>query len=293
MKHNQFEMTVCVNGRPIREFGHRGLTFVEGRKNQPYTIRFRNNTSKRVLAVVSVDGLCVVDGKPADNDSRGYIVPAYQQTEITGWRTSLEETHDFVFDAKPRAYSTQTQKDDINCGVVEVKVFYEVFKVAALGNILRSVSHEHHHHHHHWPQSTWVPMTPCDPHYACCTSLGSPGISDPPNITSSVGNSLGLDMSEVHVNFAASAQNMSAAAPAQKTPDFNLGTGWGKVNEDKVDEAKFERGFEAADFSIYYSDAAGLKMTGIEVDKKPAVSKPVLPRGFNGFCKPPNVCSGI
>jgi len=77
----------------------------------------------------------------------------------------------------------------------------------------------------------------------------------------------------------------------QEHPDFDMGTGWGESREDKVSECKFERGIELACFSLYYATEAGLKKAGIEVDKKPAVSKSVLPRGFNGFCKPPKVTS--
>ena len=80
---------------------------------------------------------------------------------------------------------------------------------------------------------------------------------------------------------------VSSSAPAQDIPDFNLGTAWGAEREDKVDEVEFERGVEQATLTVYYSDAEGLKKSGIEVSKEAAVSKPVLPRGFNGFCVPP------
>jgi len=84
---------------------------------------------------------------------------------------------------------------------------------------------------------------------------------------------------------------LSAAALAGDDPDFNMGTGWGAARKDRVDEVNFNRGLELDEFSIYYSDAAGLKAAGIEVDKKAAVSSPVRPKGFGGFCKPPVVTS--
>jgi hypothetical protein len=77
----------------------------------------------------------------------------------------------------------------------------------------------------------------------------------------------------------------------QENPSFNLGTGWGEAQDDKVEEANFDRGIELAELTIYYSDAQGLKDAGIEVDKKPAITRSVLPRGFNGFCKPPVITS--
>ena len=162
MTSNQFEMSVCVNGRPIREYGHRGLTFVEGRKNQNYTIKFRNNSARRVLAVISVDGVSAVDGKPADNDSRGYIVPAYSSAEIKGWRTSKKETHKFVFDTKHRSNSAQQQGEDTNCGVVAAKVFDEKVTLAQLNNVLRLVT-EKHHHYHHYHHDLAIPIPSCPP----------------------------------------------------------------------------------------------------------------------------------
>lgn len=299
MNINMFEMTVCVNGRPIREYGHRGLTFVEGRKNQPYTIKFRNNSARRVLAVFSVDGLSVLDGKPADNDSRGYVIPAYQQIEITGWRTSLDETNEFVFDTKARANSTQQQGEDTNCGVIAVKVFDEKITETELTRLLKIVTtEEHHHHHHHYPPPTPV-RPPWEPYVTWCGTSGVGGnilrstavnAAAEPTYGCCVNNSLKASLcppadEPVSMNF------VSTAAPVQENPDFNLGTGWGKTKQDKVTETTFDRGIELACISIYYSDSAGLKAAGIEVDKKPAVSKPVLPRAFNGFCKPPVVTS--
>ena len=86
----------------------------------------------------------------------------------------------------------------------------------------------------------------------------------------------------------------NAATPAaepQETPSFNLGTGWGAEINDQIEEVKFKRGVESAWLSVYYSDEQGLKDVGIEVNKKPAVLKPSLPKSFHGFCTPPALTS--
>lgn len=303
MNSNLFELTVCVNNRPIREYGHQGLLFVEGRKNQPYTLKFRNNYAQRVLAVVSVDGLSVVDGEPADNDSRGYVVPALSQIEITGWRSSLDKTNEFVFDTKARANSTQHKGEDTNCGVIAVKVFSEKLKLNDIQKTLLLITNEfeqhwppcHHHHHHHYPYPypyhyPAPPVTsPFDPFTTWCgiTNEGAVRCSTAANDPDYSGCTKANNMSPPDDG----PVNLSSNALAQETPDFNLGTGWGKEKSDTVTETAFDRGVELACFSIYYSDAGGLKAAGIKVDKKPEVSKPVLPRGFGGFCRPPKVCS--
>jgi hypothetical protein len=291
MNYQQFELSVCVNGRPIREYGHRGLTFVEGRHKQPYTLKFRNNSARRILAIVSVDGLCVVDGKPADNESRGYVIPAYQSVDITGWRTSLEEAHDFVFDPKPKAYSTQAQGEDTNCGIIAVKVFDEKVTAASLNSLLRVLRSEQHHHHHHWHERIIERPTPTCPPWGTPFYCGGALSGGTPVTGNSVTYSANMSNVSPPSNTDEEIGVFMSASQQQDTPNFNLGTGWGKVHDDKVSEVKFDRGIELACFSVYYSDAAGLKAAGIEVDKKTAVSQPVLPRGFNGFCKPPVVTS--
>jgi hypothetical protein len=50
MKNNSYELNVLVGDKPLREYGHKGLTYVVGEKDKNFTLRFRNNTSARVLA---------------------------------------------------------------------------------------------------------------------------------------------------------------------------------------------------------------------------------------------------
>lgn len=293
MQKTQYELSVLVNGRPIREYGHRGLTFVEGRKNQPYTIKFRNNSARRCLAVVSIDGVDVVDGKPATQESRGYIVPAYSAVEIKGWRTSTESVNDFVFTDKAEGYSTQSQKDDSNSGVIAVKVFDEVWTLKEFTSILRTVEHHHHHHHHEpdfFPQ--W-PKVWCGTTNDGMGAVGATGNSGMPGMDMGATYACCLDNQVKSASLippeTAKGSLMMAKTPPQENPDFNLGTGWGSERADSVSLADFNRGIELCTMEIYYSDEAGLAKAGVEVDKKPAVQKPSLPKGFNGFCTPPKV----
>jgi hypothetical protein len=320
MTSGNYELTIGVPSKrggtvSVREYGHKGLTFIEGRHGHYYTIKFRNNTAARVLAVVSVDGIDVVDGGPATNESRGYVVPGYQSIEIKGWRTSKKKVNSFVFDTKPRAYSAQTQKgDDTNCGVIAVKVFGEQYDFNELLATLNKHTVVHEHHHHHWPRPVPAPdpypwWTP-SPIIWCTQTTTSAGNGITGQTSFSCSNS-GVDSLAGNIkatNFVnvnphpvpmppseSVQQNLQnqclVSTPAQENPSFNLGTGWGGEIEDSVDEVKFKRGTEMAVLTVYYSDEQGLKDAGIEVDKKPAVSKPTLPKAFHGFCTPPVVTS--
>lgn len=302
MQKSNYELTVCVNSRPIREYGHRGLTFVEGRKNQAYTIKFRNNSACRVLAVVSVDGLDVIDGKPATQESPGYIVPAYQSIEVKGWRTSLEKVNEFTFADKAVGYATQTQSTDINSGIVAVKVFAEK---ATLQDITWWNQIEKHHHHHHYPppiyEKPWhtYPQNPV----IWCGTLNSQGQSATMRCVSNVvtnagiGSLQGVSVTNADapstlchsVNTMSLAGSQAEASAPQDYPGFHLATGWGKEKTDQVVSADFKRDRELETLEVYYSDNEGLKQAGIDVSKKVAITKPVLPRGFGGFCVPPKV----
>ena len=127
MKYNQFDLQVLVHGRPIREYEHDGSVFVEGRKGSEFTIRIRNFSSQRVLAVVTVDGLSVLDGKPGTYDgSGGYIVNANQSIDIPGWRLNDSEVAKFVFDKITQSYSVQSNNGEHNVGVIGVAIFNEM-----------------------------------------------------------------------------------------------------------------------------------------------------------------------
>lgn len=283
MQHQDYELSVLINGRPIKKYGHNGLSFIEGRKNTVYTIKFKNNTSSQVLAIVSVDGLCVVDGKPATADSRGYIVPAYSPVEIKGWRVSEDRSSDFVFSDKPTAYSTQSQGQDINCGVVSVKVIAEKFRPAIwIYNTYNTPPVEEHHHHHYPVRPIYTP-----PHYwwggSTAPMCGGSFFMNSVSNQSNSGMEAGLQ-AKIHT--------ASLADPPQDNPDFNLGTGWGKEKEDHVALKDFERGGEICTLSIFYTDAEGLKKVGIDTAEKPAITKVPLPQGFGGFCVPPKLTAG-
>ena len=146
MQKNSFELSVAVPSHggftKIKEYGLDGRTFIEGREGKPFSILFKNNTPQRVLAVPSVDGISALDGNPATEQSRGYIVAGYSSIEIKGWRTSLENVAQFVFEKKSGSYAAKGEvANDSSCGVIAVKVFDEFRRPP-----VKTVVQQHHHH---------------------------------------------------------------------------------------------------------------------------------------------------
>ena len=88
-RDGQHEIEVLVDGAPAPSYWHAGESYVLGRSGARYTLRVWNHERVRVEAVVSVDGLDVIDGKPADfREKRGYVIAPGGHVDIDGWRLS-------------------------------------------------------------------------------------------------------------------------------------------------------------------------------------------------------------
>jgi hypothetical protein len=111
-------------GEQLKVYRHQGKLYVAGRPGNKYAVSLRNNTGDRVLTVLSIDGVNAITGETAALQQSGYVLDAYQGTEITGWRKNLSEVAAFVFTALPDSYAARTGRPD-NVGVIGVAVFRE------------------------------------------------------------------------------------------------------------------------------------------------------------------------
>jgi len=115
---------VREDGETAPTYALKDRFYVAGNAGERYTIRITNPTPRRVEAVVSVDGLDVVDGENGDLRKRGYIVPPYGETRIDGFRTSLDDVATFRFSSVDGSYAGQKGKAR-NVGVIAVAIFEE------------------------------------------------------------------------------------------------------------------------------------------------------------------------
>lgn len=121
-------LTVSVrgeNGYVLPGFMGGGRQYVVGEPGQRYTILVQNNTNYRFECVASVDGLDVIDGRPADFTKRGYLVAPYGTLEIDGFRQSADAVAAFRFSSVRGSYSARSGQGDRNVGVVGVAFFNE------------------------------------------------------------------------------------------------------------------------------------------------------------------------
>ena len=111
-------------GRTLPGLSAGGRTLIIGEDNQRYRIVVRNGTTARFEVVASVDGLDVIDGKPADPNRRGYIVDPHDTLVIDGFRTSDSDVAAFRFGRVADSYAAATSGDR-NVGVVGLAIFSE------------------------------------------------------------------------------------------------------------------------------------------------------------------------
>ena len=109
-------------GRELPVYWHEGRAYVVGRPGNEYEVVVRNRRGEDVLAVVSVDGLNVMNGEPADPRQSGYIVSPGARVEVKGWRKSLDQVAAFYFTQLGDSYASRTGRPD-NVGVIGVALF--------------------------------------------------------------------------------------------------------------------------------------------------------------------------
>jgi hypothetical protein len=112
------------DGQVLPVYASGGRNWVVGTPGQEYSIRYCNSTPGRVLAVMSVDGVNVVSGDTASPSQSGYVLNAYECTDIQGWRKNMARTAAFYFTELPDSYAARTGRPE-NVGVIGVAVFRE------------------------------------------------------------------------------------------------------------------------------------------------------------------------
>lgn len=287
MRTANCEVRVLVKGRPVTEFKHENQTFIEGRGGSEFEIEIRNNTGRRIMAVISVDGLSVINGDTAGPESPGYLINAYQAITIPGWKLTSQEAAKFTFSGRKDSYAQLGTGNAKNCGVIGVMVWSEkVQQIVRPAAIAKGAG------------GSWngpVYGGPLSDSYG--TYKGSPSIGG------SLGNwSAGASAGDVQSSYgmrsAYNASIMNAAASLESTTLSsavatsatvnNLGTEFGKATQFATVESTFNKDAVIDTLVLYYDDAKGLKARGIVLERPSRQQYSSTPDPFPGMsCTPP------
>ncbi len=112
------------SGATLPLYYSKGEYWVAGAPGARYAIAVRNKLGERVMAVTSVDGINVVSGATAAWGQTGYVLGAYYDYQITGWRKNNSEVAAFEFSTASDSYAGRTGRPN-HVGVIGVAVFRE------------------------------------------------------------------------------------------------------------------------------------------------------------------------
>lgn len=119
------QIQIIQNGRVLQTITHEGQAYVKVPGEGEYTLRLRNQGPVRRLAVVSVDGINVINGEDAGHDGSGYLVNPWGAVDIPGWRRDDNTVAAFSFTDQEESYADQTGRGTSNVGVIGLAVFDE------------------------------------------------------------------------------------------------------------------------------------------------------------------------
>ncbi|MEG1280197.1 MAG: hypothetical protein RSD57_07075 [Comamonas sp.] len=113
------------SGQRLPIYQHQGEYWVAGRPGANYAIDITNHTGRRILAVISIDGVNVLNGQTASAaPDVGYVFTPHQNGSITGWRKSQAQVAAFYFSESEASYASRTGRSR-DVGVIGVALFRE------------------------------------------------------------------------------------------------------------------------------------------------------------------------
>lgn len=286
-----YEINVLVNGNRCKQYSHAGKLFIEAKHGSEYSIELKNNTWSRILAVCSVDGLDILNGKPASEDGPGYVIGSLNSSKFDGFRVSDETVAKFVFSCKDSSYAKSKEDgSEKNVGVIGIRLFGEKKFIPT------PPPKEIHHHHYHNNYDHWIygdtinypPYNPptiwCEDHTMIPTSLNLGGLGAIRNISENSIPSLKdasycCDISHMERKLSNNATKLSTSGLSNTVSTnclrgFDMGTKWGEAKESKVVEVEFERGSIVLNTNIYYASRQSLLEMGVPLGNEKQVSFP-------------------
>lgn len=260
----KYEIDILVNGKPVKKYNNNGQIYIEAKKGSQYEIKINNHLNKRIKAIISVDGIDVLSGKPADYNSRGYVINAYAPFVLKGYRVDDQNVAAFKFDDGEKSYATEVTKSkkSKNNGVIGIRIYEEYVPLyftdsSLLDNFLNSSLIKNNY--YHYSSARYINGDLIER-----SSYTSPSVE--------------------YVKCSA-----DTSYPTKDTvPDFDVGTSWGSKLESKVTKTDFTRSGIIDEFNIYYTSREKLLEAGIIDDNKHKTS---LPQAFQ-YCPPPKNWKG-
>jgi hypothetical protein len=224
-------LDVLVDGIPLPQISHGGKTYVEAPWNKDFELRINCPYNGRYLAICSVDGLSIMNGRPASSQDGGYVIENGSIT-IPGFRLDSDNVAHFRFGDKSGSYANLVGQPR-NVGVIGLKLFadadYRVYPP---------------------PYWYWYQHYPyIDDERSFPPNAGAPGMLRPPT--------------GGYVPQQPSRQAVAPSYPWHSSLDHDMGTEFGSRTNYNTIDTHFNRGALVASFKIEYASHEKLVKAGI------------------------------
>ena len=129
--NNEIFFTKADSNTKMETFYKNGKIYLAGNVGDKYEINLCGNSraygnSIRNLYVISVDGLNVISGEPANYNQSGYVISNSENcSKIKGWRKNMNEEARFYITSISNSYAARTDNNQRNVGVIGIALFNE------------------------------------------------------------------------------------------------------------------------------------------------------------------------
>jgi hypothetical protein len=152
------------NNKSLRKYYVDGIETVGAWGDEPFEIRFKNNTWQKVQVKITLDGTDILSGKPGDTQVSKdmWVVNGYGTLSLKAWPETNNGGAAFVFTGAANSVAVHTHGDLSSRGIIAAAVFTE-------GHV-EPIRIPPVHHHHHYKSRERRSISPL-PYYGG-TSIG-------------------------------------------------------------------------------------------------------------------------
>ncbi len=173
------------NNKSMRKYYVDGIETVGAWGDEPFEIRFKNNTWQKVQVKISLDGTDILSGKTADTQVSKdmWVVNGYGTLTLKAWPETNNGGAAFVFTSANNSVAVHTHGDLSSRGIIAAAVFTEGHVEPIRINPI--VNEQHYHHHYHERRKCF------DPYYVSPVWIGGTASGGITYTAGNTGGSLG------------------------------------------------------------------------------------------------------
>lgn len=158
MSNNNYTLEIISHhpkfaSKALRKYYVDGIETVGAWGDEPFEIRFKNNTWQKVQVKITLDGTDILTGKPADTEVSKdmWVVNGYATLSLKAWPETNNGGAQFVFTSANNSVAVHTHGDLSSRGIIAAAVFTEGHvEPIKITYPTYPIYETHNHHHYHY-----------------------------------------------------------------------------------------------------------------------------------------------